>query len=272
MLAAVFVILLMVIVAVALIIVEKSAMRRLFRPRFREGYGDGASWPFSRRTDEHISFSGYDWRVKTSSELVGPGPNFFSGGSRQVWVDEGGKLHLAILKSGGNWSCSEVICRESLGYGSYIFHLGAGVDTLDRNVVLGLFTWDEQAPEKHYREADIEFSRWGKSWKKNVLFSVQPSGIWGNSKGFRVNLNNGAAVFVLHWRPGELEFRGEAAPAGDEAGKSGIPAIWSYKGANVPEKGVETIRLNLWLFRGKAPANGREAHVVIERFEFIPAR
>ena len=34
-----------------------------------------------------ISFSGYDWWPKTSTDLVGPGPNYFSDSTNNVWLD-----------------------------------------------------------------------------------------------------------------------------------------------------------------------------------------
>jgi hypothetical protein len=41
-----------------------------------------------------------------------------------------------------------------------VFTIDSRVDLLDRNIVLGLFTWDTYAPQYNYREIDFEFSRW----------------------------------------------------------------------------------------------------------------
>lgn len=39
--------------------------------------------PYSRL----IGFGGYDWCVKRSNRKVGPGPNYFSDSTNNVWVD-----------------------------------------------------------------------------------------------------------------------------------------------------------------------------------------
>jgi hypothetical protein len=38
----------------------------------------------------------------------------------------------------------------------------------------------------------------------------------------------------------------------------------------VPQSRDERVRLNLWLFGGAAPANGKEVEVVVTRFTFTP--
>ncbi len=87
-----------------------------------------------------ISFSGYDWWVKTSSGLVGPGPNYFSDSTNNVWVDTLGRLHLRITNRSNVWECAEVITRRTFGYGSYRFELGSAVNDINPSVVLGSFT------------------------------------------------------------------------------------------------------------------------------------
>src|SRR5215471_13338528 len=38
-----------------------------------------------------IQFSGYEWRVRSASDLEGPGPNYFSNAEDNVWVDADGR-------------------------------------------------------------------------------------------------------------------------------------------------------------------------------------
>ena len=121
-----------------------------------------------------ITFSGYDWNVKSCETLAGPGPNYFSDREEDVWVDEDGQLHLKITKRNGRWYCTEVFTEASLGYGKYIFYVASRVDQLDKNIVLGLFTWDDTAPEHNCREIDIEFAKWGKETNDNAQYVVQP--------------------------------------------------------------------------------------------------
>ena len=97
-----------------------------------------------------IRFSGYDWLVKTSTVLVGPGPNYFSDDEENVWIDDQGRLHLRLTRdSTGHWRASEVVLQTSLGYGQYRFAVEGTPQELDPNVVLGLFTWQDDPSENH---------------------------------------------------------------------------------------------------------------------------
>lgn len=61
------------------------------------------------RSARTISFSGYNWAVKSSVDeaagifwTVDPGQNYFSHYATNVWVDEQGRLHLKIAQQNGN--------------------------------------------------------------------------------------------------------------------------------------------------------------------------
>lgn len=54
-----------------------------------------------------IGFAGYTWAVKSSAGKVGPGPNYFSSSTSNVWVDGAG-LHLKITKAKARWYSAEV--------------------------------------------------------------------------------------------------------------------------------------------------------------------
>lgn len=206
-----------------------------------------------------ISFSGYDWAVKTSAGRVGPGPNYFSDSTNNVWVDANGYLHLKITKSGNKWYAAEVINKQSLGRGTYRFHLASLVDNLDPNAVLGLFTWND-APDYNHREIDIEFSRWGNARDRtNAQFVVQPYDVPGNLVRFTQPPNTPASVHSFQWNPASIYHRSEAGNT--------LIAEHTFT-AYIPQPGGENARINLWLFRGRAPKSTVE--VVISRFEFIP--
>lgn len=120
-----------------------------------------------------LQFSGYEWKVKSSSGQVGPGPNYFSDSKNNVEVDARGRLHLRITQRDGRWYCAEVISTRSFGYGTYRFYVDTSFDKMDPRVVLGLFTWSD-APDYSHREIDVEVSRWGNKNNKNGQFVVQP--------------------------------------------------------------------------------------------------
>ncbi|HDH99419.1 MAG: hypothetical protein DRQ14_06755 [Candidatus Latescibacterota bacterium] len=212
-----------------------------------------------------ISFSGYTWRVKASESPLGPGPNYFSDSSENVWVDAQGQLHLKVTERDGRWYCAEVVSEGSFGYGAYDFYLASRIDKLDRNVVLGLFTWDD-APEGHHREIDIEFSRWGRTKDDNAQFVVQPWDRPGNMHRFNLQLDGDLSAHCFVWRKGCISFR---SIRGHLLTSPDIIESWDYEGPDLPEPGNEKVRMNLWLLDGVPPSGDGEVEVVVRRFEFV---
>lgn len=213
-----------------------------------------------------LSFSGQEWIVKSSVEPVGPGPNYFSDSTDNVWVDGEGKLHLKITQRNGVWYCAEVISVVNFGYGTYRFYTDSRIDQLDQNVVLGLFTWDDD-PAYHHREIDIEFSKWGQDVNENAQFVVQPWDTSGNMHRFNIELTGLYSTHSFAWNPGEVFFQ---CAHGHYATPPATHIIesWSYTGPDNPPPGNENARLNLWLYQGVPPSDAQEAEVIISKFEF----
>ena len=208
-----------------------------------------------------LEFSGYTWAVKSSTGLVGPGPNYFSDSADNAWVDGRGRLHLKLTHSNRRWYSAEVINTQSLGFGRYEFELDSTVDRLDPNVVLGLFTYSDD-PAYHHREIDIELSRFGDaSDRTNGQDVVQPYQRAGNLR--RITLPAvPSSTNSFDWQPNAVTF----------ASSSAAPSAWTYAGPDVPQPGSEQVHMNLWLFRGAPPQNGTTVEVVVKRFTFTPAR
>lgn len=213
-----------------------------------------------------LSFSGYEWTVKSSDSPVGPGPNYFSDSSRNVWVDKKGRLHLKITMRDGKWHCAEVVSQQNFGYGKYIFYLASRVDLLNENVVLGLFTWDD-APEYNHREIDIEFSRWSDPANDNSQFVVQPWDSPGNMYRFNTYLKRRYSTHSFEWRNGNILFQ---SFKGSSADPRKLIESWNYNGGDIPIPVNENPRINLWLYNGNSPSNNKAAEVVINKFEFVP--
>jgi hypothetical protein len=203
--------------------------------------------------------------VKASSAKVGPGPNLFSDSTTDVWADAQG-LHLTITKKGSRWSCTEVIGPASLGYGTYRWIAGSDLSDLDPSVVLGLFTWDDLPAEAH-REIDIEFARWGNpGGVPNGQFTVQPYDAAGHLHSFTQGLD-ATTTHEFAWLPGQVAFKSWSG-----AGTTGVLLrSWTYVGSDVPTPGGEHPRMNLWLFRGRAPESNQRVHVVVKDFAFARA-
>ena len=210
---------------------------------------------------DRVIWSGATWQVKTSRSAVGPGPNVFD--KTNVSVDTQGRLHLQIKKdAAGRWTSAEIIGPRTHGYGTYTFVLDSPVNALDPNVVLGLFTWSDKARFAH-REIDVEFARWGKAADStNAQYVVQPHATAGHLSRF-TQPDLGTSMHRFTWRAGSIvweSFRGDGSRY----------ATYTYTGKDVPPSGDERVRLNLWLFGGKAPMNGQPVEVIVRSFAFTP--
>ncbi len=214
-----------------------------------------------------INFSGYNWIVKQCEAKIGPGPNYFSDDTSDVWVDEDGQLHMKITYRSGKWYCTEVIADTSFGYRKYVFYVQSRVDSLDQNTVVGLFTWDECAPENNYREIDIEFSRWGIADEDSTAqYVIHPWYVEGNRHRFKIESDT-CSTHMFTWDEDSIEFQSLyghfSTPPCDEY----IIESWYYTGSDNPPPGDENPRINFWLFNGQAPSGSQE--IIIKGFEFI---
>ena len=198
-----------------------------------------------------LTFAGREWVVKNGR--FDPGPNNWSDSPDSVWVDALGRLHLTIRQRNNTWFTSEVVLNESLGFGAYTFQTSGAIHQLDRNVVLGLFTYDYVDPAFAHREIDIEYSlSLGSIPGANAHFTVQPFQTPGNTFDF---VSSGGTTHSIDWTSGRVMF----ASGGQ---------TWTYAGGSVPQPGRENVRMNLWLFNGSAPLNGADVEVVVTDFQF----
>jgi len=216
-----------------------------------------------------LSFSGFDWWVKDFATLVGPGPNYFSSNTNNVWTDGAGRLHLRITNRSNQWQCAEIVSARTFGGGTYRFELDTPADSLDPNVTLGLFTWSDD-PAYTYREIDVECARWGVAGDtNNSQFVVQPYNVSDHLTRYRVppGLTNSTHLFI--WETNRVSFQcqtGSYSPAA-----TNLISSWVFTNAPaVPQSGDENVRLNLWLIFGNPPANNNEVEVIIKSFRFVP--
>ncbi len=169
-------------------------------------------------------------------------------------------LVLTMLVAFFSWSAD-----APMGYSTYTFVLGSRVDTFDPNVVLGLFTWDDDAPTYNYREVDIEFGRWSNAAGPNAQFAVQPWTHPGNLHKFNAALQGDDSTHRFVWTPTSVGFSSVQDQAGD------LIESWLYTGPDIPPAGVGSAHINLWLNGGVPPADGREVEVVVKSFQFVPS-
>ena len=209
-----------------------------------------------------LQFAGYNWLVKhTTDSKADPGQNWFD--CNNAWVDADGYLHLKITNEAGQWHCAEVFTEDSLGDGTYKFELENNTASLDPNVILGLFTWDEFAPHYKNREMDIEIGKWSDPANDNAQYVIQPSNKSGHLHRFNIDPCSADTItHIFDWGLGVISF--------DSFFGSDTPIqSWAYSGTDVPWPGGENVRINLWL-NGGLPYYGNETEVVIKNFEFTP--
>ncbi len=241
-----------------------------------------------------FSFSGYNWKIKSSTTTVGPGPNIFSASSNNVWLDANNMLHLKITKNGTQWRCSEVISTKEFSYGTYIFTTASDLTTLNPNAILGLFTCIYYYLQKYANSyVFFVFSRWGNANDSLLTtYSVQP--VWFSNPSpyiertrrpiMQVRKLKSTCTHVFKWTPDLItweSYEGAAYPG------TNLLSSWSYDKNKRTRQKIEgnrtsdpivipspadstNVRFNLWLLNGQAPATSAESEVVIKSFRFIP--
>jgi hypothetical protein len=201
-----------------------------------------------------LTFAGYQWTIKSSTTPIGPGPNLFDAGG--PFVDSSGNLHLQIVQTTAGWESSEVILDPILGYGTYRWTVNGPLSTLDPNVVLALFTYDQSDTPPWDGELDFEASRFADAEDPtNAQYVVQPYGTPGNLQ--RITLSNSNVTTVtMTWLPGGVTFSADSLPP------------WTNTSPHVPTNSTEQIHMSLWLFEGNAPMNGQPVSVEVTGFQF----
>jgi hypothetical protein len=235
--------------------------------------------PPKEKSVRSIVFSGLQWDVKASGQdrKLGPGPNYWGGGEDNVRMDQEGRLHLKITKLPGEkgrfrWFCAEVISKKSFGYGEYRWRLDTPVKA-DPNVVLGLFTWDDD-PESdrfHHREIDIELiSTWGDASATNAQFCVQPWTTRRNRHRFaQAEAAQPETTHTFSWAKDSVLFRSLRGQNDQPAEAGNLVEEWKCSGSAVPPPGGENVRMNLWLLNPPGE-DFNEVEVIIRSFEFVP--
>jgi hypothetical protein len=201
-----------------------------------------------------LKFSGYDWDVRTIASDKGGVNNPYD--PENAWTD--------IKKKSGRWSCAEIYLKRTLGYGTYV---ATARDTshLEPAAVFSMLTFDEWNAEQHYREMDIDVSRWGDATRKNnAQYAVQPFYNPGNLFAFA--LPAGPLTYSIRWESGRATFKifrgrttGPGAPVSEHEFTSGIPS-----------PGQTKLRLVFFVVASDKSPLQKPSEVVVEKFEYLP--
>lgn len=248
--------------------------------------------PEGGRYGDVVEFSGHTWDIKSSADLMGPGPNYFSDHPDDIWVDSKGYLHMRIASHDGIWYATELVSQDTVGYGTYVFTVESQLQEIDPNIVLGLFTWDNNSFfTQANSEIDIEFSKWGNPEDSNTLsYAVQPVSFGPyypervNSPDMDGSVWNGVSTHGFTWTDTLVTWE---SYAGENWREGELLASWSFdlnnparvknEGGNssaaiiIPAPGETTnARINFWLLNGSAPTDQKEVEVVIRSFSYTP--
>jgi hypothetical protein len=218
-----------------------------------------------------LSFSGYTWTISDSGTgTQGPGPNQFS--SSNAYVDANGYLHLELTKNTTTkaWQCASVELNQSLGYGTYQWQVEGRIDQLDPNVVFAMFNY---SGVDGYDEMDIEYSKWGNAKNKtNLDFNLYPargSKTTNSEATASVTLTQTYTTHRLIRSANEVDFQSLAGFQDDNTN------LYASKSFYSPPTSISTLSMpvymNLWLYQGAAPANGKNVEVIVHNFKFTPA-
>ncbi len=238
-------------------------------------------------TTATIEFSGFRWRIKMSNEPVSPGNNIFSNNAANVFVDTKGMLHLRITKREDIWTCVELACDTTLGYGDYVLYTNSRVDNMDRNIVLSMDIGTEtnKQPDDDVEpqpELAIRFTKWAaKSSINSLVYTVKPTRKKEpivHYPQFPFVMSGDFSTHVAKWREHDITFisyhdHGNPSPWVGDRWRFPPQAADSLL-VPTPSKS-STVRIGLWLIgttketSKNAPAKNNTVEVVLSRFEFM---
>ena len=215
-----------------------------------------------------VRWSNRIWQVRDTGR-GGPGPNVWS--PDQVKIDRRGQLVLTISPTEQEWRCGELNTTERLGFGTYTFEVVGPIGRLDPAIVVGLFTYptrDVGGNATH--EIDIEFARWGNARYPSGNYTIWPAeeGVKSTSHTFELPRELERSFHRFVWSAKQIV----CESAHDRQFKRPFQS-WTFA-PDDPERRIsqkpQPVHLNLWLFGGKPPADGKPVTIVLPRFDFVP--
>lgn len=212
---------------------------------------------------KQLQFSGYDWSVRTIASDRGGTNNLYSGDN--AWTDSSGALHMRITKKSGRWSCTQVDLNRSLGYGTYVIAV-RDISHLEPAAVFSMTTFDQWAGEQHFREMDVEISRWGDADNKNnAQYGIEPFYVPGNVSLFKAP--DGVLTHSMRWESGRVKFTTIRGGAGADGGH--LVSEHEFT-SGVPSPGQEKVQLFFYVVASDKSPLQKDEEILIEKFEYLP--
>jgi len=243
-------------------------------------------------TQDIITFCNQNWELKNGYQA--PGENYYSNSINNVWLDDQDRLHLKIIKRDNKWYCAEVLSQsQGWGYGKYTFDVEtvimkvededgkiSYINDLDKNAVVGLYTYDSNTTHKSHNELDIEFAKWGNPNNDIgnfvVWYDTTESGNKRNFNNFPIDVG-GNYVYRFKWTASNIIFYSSGMTSCPL-----YPESFQYKEGDsivgtsgegygyIPIPNKERVLMNIWLNGGNPPAdnNIKEIEVIVNSFQF----
>lgn len=210
-----------------------------------------------------LKFSGYDWNVRTIASDRGGTNNLYD--PDNAWTDDRGALHLQIRKKSGRWSCAEVVLNRSLGYGTYVVTV-RDASHLEPAAVFSMNTFDESGGDEHYREIDVEMSRWGDlASRNNAQYGIQPFYVPGNVAPFQAP--PGTLTHTIRWESGRVRFK--TVRGASATGEGPLVAEHEFT-SGVPTPGQENVQLFFYVVASDKSPLQKGGEIVVEKFQYFP--
>lgn len=132
--------------------------------------------------------------------------------------------------------------------------------------VLSMHTFDPSGGDQHYREMDIEISRWGDPANAdNAQYGIQPFYVPGNVAQFKEP--SGILTHKLLWESGRASFM----TVRDSSMAAGSPVAYEHVfTSGVPSPGQELLEFMLYVVTSDKYPLQKDTEVVIEKFKYLP--
>lgn len=236
--------------------------------------------PDAMAPEATLNWAGYTWTIRSGTG--NPGNNNWS--PNNVWKDSSGNLHLRFTRNGSYYAGAELSTQQRFTFGKFQWWVDGSLDQLHRNLVLGLFLYDDEGMDGR-NEIDIEYARWGNRYGNPGNFAVYPAtklsqcsvtgwnlnSLGGCVRTFPVSLYGTYTTQRFTWRSTSVYFQALNGFRNDDL----YPIMAArYNPGNytaaVPQRTLK-VHMNLWLSGNVCPTDlPASTEVVLKSFAYTP--
>lgn len=216
-----------------------------------------------------INWAGYSWTI--SPYAIGGGQ--VSGNDAETWIDSRGYLHMDMSKIGSTWYGSEVATTTNHGFGTYYWVWSGPFTSLEKQAVIGAFTYGPQGGigADGENEIDVEFSKWNVTGNQyNGDFTIYPStGHGGSNANINWTYTGGTTCTCrVDWNSTSITESIWSGVVPINASTSSANVTWTHTGTttNMPQAAVPYL-FNVWSY-GVKPT--KAVDITIQTFQFVP--